>query len=49
MKASKKTKTASTSTKSRNISYLNEAESLKMYNTSAQIYNAGGGVGNQTI
>eukprot|EP01035_Chromulina_nebulosa_P038306 gene38306-51736_t len=49
MKASKKTKTASTSTKSRNISYLNEAESLKMYNTSAQIYNAGGGVGRDNL
>ena len=45
MKASKKTKIA-TATKSRNISYLNEAESLnKIYNTSALIYNAGGGTG----
>ena len=44
MKASKKTKSVAL-TKSRNISYLNEAESLKIYNTSALIYNAGGGMG----
>ena len=48
MKASKKPLKAAT--KSRNISYLNEAEtSLKIYNTSALIYNAGGGVGNKII